>query len=79
MANARPETGGYHPQYPAVDTPGRDSLPYPIYDRRSDPYSAGSRNPFDLKDTGYVKRRVEYDPVTKQYYVVEKIGNRYFR
>ncbi|WP_345253023.1 cell surface protein SprA [Flaviaesturariibacter amylovorans] len=80
MANARPEWGGNRLPGPAVDTtPRPDSLPYPIYDRRTDGYSSRSRNPFDLKDTGYIKRRVEYDPVTKQYYVVEKIGNRYYR
>jgi cell surface protein SprA len=58
---------------------GVDTLRYPIQDRRTDPYSAGSRNPFDLRDTGYVKRTVEYDPKTKQYYIVERIGGRYYR
>ncbi|RYY58995.1 MAG: cell surface protein SprA, partial [Chitinophagaceae bacterium] len=59
--------------------PGPDSLRYPIQDRRGDPYNYNNRNPFDLKDTAYVKRTVEYDPQTKQYYSVEKIGNRYYR
>ncbi|HEX2533332.1 MAG TPA: cell surface protein SprA, partial [Chitinophagaceae bacterium] len=61
------------------DTTRPDTLKYPLRDRRSDPYAAPSRNPFDLRDTGYLKRNVEYDPVTRQYYVVERIGNKYYR
>ena len=34
---------------------------------------------FDLRDTGFIKRNIEYDPNTKQYYIVEKIGNKYYR
>ena len=34
---------------------------------------------FDLSDTGFIKRNIEYDPITKQYYVVEKIGDKYYR
>jgi len=56
-----------------------DSLPYPINDRRGDPYNYPSRNGFDFRDTGYIKRSIEYDPVTKQYYVVERIGNQMYR
>ena len=56
-----------------------DSLRYPISDRRGDYYSSGSRNPFDLSDTGYIKRSVEFDPETRRYYIVEKIGSRYYR
>lgn len=57
----------------------KDSLKYPINDRLADPYSNPNRNSFDLNDTAFIKRSVEYDPVTKQYYIVEKIGNRYYR
>ncbi len=32
----------------------------------------------DFRDTSYLKKTIEYDPKTKQYYVVEKIGNQYF-
>jgi cell surface protein SprA len=52
---------------------------YPLNDRRGDPYSYPNRNTFDLRDTGYIKRNIEYDPKTKQYYIVEKIGNSYYR
>ena len=48
-------------------------------DRRGDPYNYPSNNPFNLKDTAFVKRNIEYDPVTKQYYVIEKIGDKYYR
>jgi hypothetical protein len=39
-------------------------------DRYGDPYTYPNRNPFNLKDTGFIKRNVEYDPVTKQYYII---------
>lgn len=54
-------------------------LPYPIQDRRGDAYTWQSRNPFSLSDTSLIKQTVEYDPVTKRYYIVEKIGGRYYR
>ncbi|MGN6166342.1 MAG: cell surface protein SprA, partial [Flavisolibacter sp.] len=56
-----------------------DTTHYPIKDRRGDPYNYPSRNPFNLKDTGFVKRTIEYDPKTKQYYIIEKIGSQYYR
>lgn len=60
---------------PAVDTtPNPDAQ-----QRYGDPYSQSSRSSFDLRDTGYIKRTIEYDPKTRQYYVVEKVGNRYYR
>ncbi|MCA0383585.1 MAG: cell surface protein SprA [Bacteroidetes bacterium] len=62
-----------------TDSTKKDSLRYPISDRRGDPYSGYRRNPFDLPDTGYLKQKIEYDPVTKQYYISEKIGNSYYR
>ncbi|MBL0882081.1 MAG: cell surface protein SprA [Chitinophagaceae bacterium] len=57
----------------------QDSLRYPISDRRGDALSQQSKNPFDLRDTALIKRTIEYDPKTKQYVIVEKIGNRYYR
>lgn len=64
---------GQQPQVP------RDTARYPINDRYGDPYSYPNRNTFDFRDTGYIKRTIEYDPRTKQYYIVEKIGTKYFR
>lgn len=57
----------------------KDTTRYPISDRRGDPLSNTSRNPFDLRDTSLIKRDIEYDPKTKQYYIIEKIGNSYYR
>jgi cell surface protein SprA len=57
----------------------QDTTRYPVTDRRGDPYTYPNRNSFDFSDTGYIKRNVEYDAKTKQYFVVEKIGNRYYR
>ena len=56
-----------------------DSIPYPLSDRRGDPYTYQNRNIFDFRDTAFIKRTVEYDPITRKYYVVEKIGDRYYR
>jgi cell surface protein SprA len=52
---------------------------HPLRDRYGDPYTYPNRNTFDLKDTGYIKRTIEYDPITKQYYIIEKVGNQYYR
>jgi cell surface protein SprA len=55
------------------------SIHFPISDRRGDPLSDASRNPFDLRDTSLIKRDIEYDPKTRQYYIIEKIGSKYYR
>ncbi len=57
----------------------KDTLHFPISDRRGDPLSNQSNNPFDLHDTTLIKRNIEYDPKTRQYYIIEKIGNKYYR
>ncbi len=57
----------------------QDSLRYDVKDRRGDTYTYPNRNSFDFSDTSYIKRSIEYDAKTKQYFVVEKIGSRYYR
>lgn len=57
----------------------QDSTRYPIRDRRSDPYTSPNHNSFDLNDTAFIKRNVHYDPKTNEYYIIEKIGDRYYR
>ena len=57
----------------------KDSLHYPLRDRRGDRFTYRNNNPFYLSDSGFVKQDIEYDPATKQYYIVEKIGNTYYR
>ncbi len=56
-----------------------DTTRYPLADRRGDPYSNPNQNGFDLRDTSFIKRTIEYDPKTNQYYIIEKIGNKYYR
>ncbi|MDR3712916.1 MAG: cell surface protein SprA [Puia sp.] len=56
-----------------------DSLRFPISDRRGDPISNPDKNPFNLKDPINLKDSIVFDPATKQYYLIEKIGNQYFR
>ncbi len=61
------------------DTSKKDTIRYPLHDRYGDPFSNPSRNPFDLKDTAFIKRNVQYDPITGEYYIIEKIGNTNYR
>ncbi len=56
-----------------------DTLRFPLKDRRGDPFSWQYHNPFDLSDTSIIKQDIQYDPVTRQYYIIEKIGNTYYR
>ena len=66
---------GYYQNSPS----GGDTTRYPLIDRRGDPYSNPNSNTFDLRDTSFIKRTIEYDPKTNQYYIIEKIGNNYYR
>jgi len=66
-------------QQDTTKTPAADTLRYPIRDRRTDPFTERNRNPFDLRDPSNIERKIEYDPTTRQYYIYEKIGNRYYR
>ena len=56
-----------------------DSLHFPIHDRRGDQISSFDRNPLNLKNPSNLKDSIEYDPKTNLYYLVEKIGNKYYR
>ncbi len=69
-------------QAPAQGNPQRppaDTLKYPIHDRRGDRYSNPTRSSLDLKDPVNITDSVIYDPKTKQYYIIEKIGSFYYR
>lgn len=57
----------------------KDSLPYPIKDRRGDLLYSPSRNPFDLRDTSLLTRRVEYDSLSGKYILYEKVGDLFYR
>ncbi|MDB5247893.1 MAG: hypothetical protein JWQ40_2287 [Segetibacter sp.] len=62
-----------------ADSSKNDTTRFPISDRVGDPFTYNSNNPFNFSDTAYIKRDIQYDPKTKQYYIVEKIGNSYYR
>ncbi|WP_431211375.1 cell surface protein SprA [Puia sp. P3] len=64
---------------PLADTFHKDTLRFPLYDRRGDRFTNPNKNPFNLKDPANIHDSIEYDPVTKQYYIIEKVGNQYFR
>ncbi|MGI9138175.1 MAG: cell surface protein SprA, partial [Sediminibacterium sp.] len=56
-----------------------NDLRYPIQDKRGDFLSQSSKNPYDIRDTSIVKRKVEYDAATKRYYLTDMFGNGYQR
>lgn len=62
-----------------VSAQSKDSLRYPIKDRRGDRYTWKNRNPFDIRDTSLIKQDIQYDPITKQYVIVETIGGKTYR
>lgn len=56
-----------------------DSLRYPIRDRWGDRYTWQNKNPFAIRDTSLLKEDIQYDPKTKQYYIVETINGKAYR
>jgi cell surface protein SprA len=59
--------------------PKNDSLKYPITDRRTDFFSNTQKNGLDLKRPANITDSIVYDPKTKQYYIIEKVGSFYYR
>jgi cell surface protein SprA len=71
---------------PAQQPPRQDSIPakkdslrYPLTDRRGDVLTNPHNNTFDLQRPSNIKDSIVYDPVTKNYYIYEKIGRSWFR
>ncbi|MFT3700812.1 MAG: hypothetical protein QM802_00455 [Agriterribacter sp.] len=62
-----------------TDTSRVDTLKYPISDRLGDKLTSSSNNSFDLKDPANITDSIVYDPKEKKYYIIEKIGNKYYR
>ncbi|MBX2923061.1 MAG: cell surface protein SprA [Chitinophagaceae bacterium] len=58
---------------------GVDTLKYPIYDRRTDRMTSNRYNSFDLNDPSNIKDSIVYDYKEKKYYIIEKIGDTYYR
>jgi hypothetical protein len=54
-------------------------LRYPIKDRRAASIVTPSKNPFDIRDTTLIKKSVVFDPITRQYKVVETINGTIYR
>ncbi|HEY8388092.1 MAG TPA: hypothetical protein VIK74_05785, partial [Parasegetibacter sp.] len=65
--------------YQDTTRPSTDSLIYPLKDRRGDFYTFPNFNPFYLKNPSNIQQTVEYDPATRTYYIIEKIGDTYYR
>ena len=66
----------------APDTTKRpltDTLHYPIQDRRGDQLSSFNPGSFNLKNPSNIKDSVQYDPKTNLYYLMEKIGTKWYR
>ena len=57
----------------------KDTLHYPIEDRRGDPFSASPWHGINLRDPSNIKDSIVYDPVTTRYYIYEKVGTTYYR
>lgn len=67
---------------PLRDTAGpkvADTLKYPIHDRYGDRFTEPGRNSFDLKNPVNITDSIVYDPTTRQYFIIEKVGSRYYR
>ena len=56
-----------------------DSLRFHLSDRRADYLSSPEKNPFGLKLPPNIRDSVVYDAKEKKYYIIEKVGDRYYR
>ena len=57
----------------------KDSLPYPIKDRRGDFLFSNPRSTYDFEMPANFTDSVVYDPTTRRYVIYEKIGTKYYR
>jgi hypothetical protein len=57
----------------------KDTLPYPIHDRRGDYLLNDRGTTLDLKKPSNIQDSIAYDPETHHYIVYEKIGNKFYR
>ncbi|HLF63641.1 MAG TPA: hypothetical protein VI603_07805, partial [Saprospiraceae bacterium] len=56
----------------------QDTIP-PFTERHGNFADDPTDHPFDLKDPALIEKDIEYDPVTGQYVITERIGDEYFR
>ncbi len=64
---------------PRPDTTITDSLPFPISDNYGDPLSNPGAPAIDLKNPPVIHDSLRYDPITRQYYFDQKIGDLNYR
>jgi hypothetical protein len=66
---------------PLTDTPStqKDTLKFPIEDRKTDKLLHKAAATFDLKDPANIKTEIEYDPVQRLYSITERVGKEYYR
>jgi cell surface protein SprA len=57
----------------------KDSLPYPMKDRRGDFLFGTPRSTYDFDMPANFTDSVVYDPETRRYIIYEKIGNKFYR
>ncbi len=57
----------------------KDSLHYPLKDRRGDFLLNSQKNTYDLPLPSNYRDSVVYDAATRRYVIYEKIGNKYYR
>ncbi len=62
-----------------TDPKGVDTLKFPIHDRLGDPFSNPGRGPIDLRRPTNITDSIVYDPTTRTYYIIEKVGSKYYR
>ncbi|SEW46418.1 protein involved in gliding motility SprA [Chitinophaga sp. YR573] len=62
-----------------VVIPVKDTLKYPLQDRHGVKLIDHAENAMDLKDPKSIQQDVDYDPVTRDYIISEKIGDQYYR
>ncbi|HUP11344.1 MAG TPA: hypothetical protein VM187_04015, partial [Niastella sp.] len=67
------------PRQDSAKQQGSDTLKYPLHDRRGDKFTNPQRNSLGLKDPANIRDSIVYDPTTKQYFIIERIGNSYYR
>ena len=70
---------GYFQQDTSKPRKQADTLKFPIHDRRGDRLTYPDRNPFNLRDPINIKDSIVYDFRTNQYYIIEKVGDKYYR
>lgn len=51
------------------------NLRFPLYDHKENFDTSGHTNGMNLKDPSNYSKRVEYDPIERKYYFIEKIGD----